>query len=39
MEFIEEFIPHALDYYLAIKHDGEEYSKYLSKENERKKSI
>lgn len=30
MEFVEEFIPHALDYYLGFKPDNDEYSKYLS---------
>lgn len=38
MEFIEEFIPNATDYYLAIKYDGDEYSKYCNKENHRKNS-
>lgn len=29
MEFIEEFIPHALDYYLGFKTESNEYSNYL----------
>lgn len=29
MEFIEEFIPHASEYFLGFKTDSEEYSNYL----------
>ncbi len=33
MEFVEEFIPHALDYYLGFKPENDEYSKYLNDHN------
>ncbi len=29
MEFVEEFIPHAMDYYLGFKSENDEYSHYL----------
>lgn len=29
MEFVEEFIPHASEYFLGFKTESEEYSNYL----------
>ncbi len=29
MEFVEEFLPHATDYYLGFKIESSEYSNYL----------
>jgi len=38
MEFLEEFLPHATEYYLGFMTDSEEYMNYY-KENNRKESI
>ena len=29
MEFSEDIIPHALEYFMGIKHDSEEYIEYI----------
>ena len=29
MEFAEDIIPHALEYFMGIKHDSEEYVEYI----------
>jgi len=30
MEFIEDLIPHALEYFMGIKHDTDEYVEYIN---------
>ena len=32
MEFAEDIIPHALEYFMGIKHDSEEYPEYIVRE-------
>lgn len=37
MEFIEEFIPHATDYFLGLKTESEEYTNYLDSQAKKHK--
>jgi len=32
MEFAEDIIPHALEYFMGIKHDSEEYIEYINEQ-------
>lgn len=33
MEILEEFIPHALDYYVGLKTESDEYAKYSAEQH------
>jgi len=35
MEFVEEFIPHATDYFLGFKTENEEYTKYMEAQHKK----